>query len=180
MQPLLVRISWVYWLVGAVMVWGVSFGFVLSDSRAIAQEPPEELDVPWECSGYSGEAQRRCVRTLFELQQEKITRLEEQLKAQEGTVSELKEKLDRQESLARLEAQAYKNSSRFPLLPYAYDYPFGLASPYGFGLYPPSMGLYLGAPWRSPRYFGYGPGYWRQPGLSFHFRSRGGYRHRHW
>ena len=65
-----------------LFVSGVGLGLSMSDSRALA----ETSNVPWECSGYSGDAQTRCITTLMELQQEKIARLEEQLNAHEGTV----------------------------------------------------------------------------------------------
>ncbi len=90
----------------------------------------KETKVPWECSEYSGDAQTRCMNTLMELQQEKIARLEEQLKAQEGTVNNLKAKMDHQEALALREAQALKQDPRYPPPPYvsAYALPYGYAS----------------------------------------------------
>ncbi|MGD9853269.1 MAG: hypothetical protein AB7T38_18645 [Nitrospirales bacterium] len=141
-----------------------------------AAEPP----VPWECSEYSGEAQARCMQTLLELQQEKIAKLEEQLKLQEGTVNELKEKMDRQEAAVRREAKrAYKGDPRWPPPPYVPAYEPSYAPAYGYVQAPP-IGIYLGSPWRYPRYYGYGPGYWGRPGLSFNFRfGGGGHRHRH-
>jgi len=133
----------------------------------------QKTDVPWECSEYSPEAQARCMKTLLELQQEKIVRLEEQLKAQEGTVNELKEKVDRQEATVRRQAQTSKQDSRYPV-PYVPAY----ALPYGDVPLPPS-GIYFQPPWRYPRYYGYGPGYWGPPLLSFNYRFGGGHRHHH-
>ena len=115
----------------------------------------------------------------MELQQEKIDKLAEQLKAQEGTVSQLKEKLDRQDALALSRVQASKQDSRYSP-PYfsGYAYPYG--SSYGYAQVPP-MGIYLQPPWRYPRYYGYGPGYWGYgpPGLGFYFRYGGGHHHHH-
>ena len=158
-----------------LFVSGVGLGLSMSDSRALA----ETSNVPWECSGYSGDAQTRCITTLMELQQEKIDKLAEQLKAQEGTVSQLKEKLDRQDALALSLGQASKQDSRYSP-PYfsGYAYPYG--SSYGYAQVPP-MGIYLQPPWRYPRYYGYGPGYWGYgpPGLGFYFRYGGGHHHHH-
>ena len=159
------------WILSA-LVYGVGVGFFLGDISAFAKE----TKVPWECSEYSGDAQTRCMNTLMELQQEKIARLEEQLKAQEGTVNNLKAKMDHQEALALREAQALKQDPRYPPPPYvsAYALPYGYASP--------PIGIYLQPPWRYPRYYGYGPrfgpGYWGSPGLSFNFRFGGAHRHR--
>ncbi|MDR4495679.1 MAG: hypothetical protein AB7P17_15205 [Nitrospirales bacterium] len=164
------RSRWKMWIGGA------GLGLVVSAMPVAAAEP----SVPWECSEYSGEAQTRCMNTLLELQQEKIAKLEEQLKAQEGTVNELKEKMDRQEAEARREAKkAYKQDPRWPPPPYVPAYEPSYSPAYGYAPIPP-IGIYLGNPWRYPRYYGYGPGYWGRPGLSFNFRfGGGGYRHRH-
>jgi uncharacterized coiled-coil protein SlyX len=159
-----------------ILVFGVGVGLFMSNRYAFAQD----MNVPWECSGYTGDAQTRCVSTLMELQQEKITRLEEQLKKQEGTVNQLKEQLDRQAS-ALNKVQPSKQDSRYPA-PYVpgYAYPYG--SSYGYIQVPPN-GIYLQPPWRYPRYYGFGPGYWGYgpPGVGFTFRFGGGHRHhQHW
>ena len=157
------------WWLSSVFACGVGLGLVMSGPYALAQQP----DVPWECSEYSPEAQARCMKTLLELQQEKITRLEEQLKAREGTVNELKEKMNRQEAVSQREAQIDKRYPGYPP-PYVPAYAF----PYGYAPLPP-IGVYLQPPWRGSRYYSYGPGYWRQPGLSFTYRFGGDHRHRH-
>ena len=169
MQRFLPRTSRSIWWLSSVFACGVGLGMLVSAASAGAQDP----DVPWECSQYSPEAQARCMKTLLELQQEKIARLEGQLKAQEGTVNELKEKMDRQEASARRAAQA---SAQDPL--YSPPYVPAYASPYGYTPMPP-IGIYLHPPWRYPRYYGYGPGYWGPPLLSFNYRFGGGHRHRH-
>ena len=43
--------------------------------------------VPWECTGFAGEARNRCIQTFAELQQEKIEKLEKYLEFQQQTVS---------------------------------------------------------------------------------------------
>ena len=161
------------WWISSVFACGLGVGVFMSDPYAIAQA----TDVPWECSEYSPEAQARCMKTLLELQQEKIANLEAQLKAQEGMVNELKEKMDRQQALARHETQAYKQDPRYPPPPYVPAYAPPYFGPYGYAPVPP-IGIYLQPPWRVPRYYGYGPGYWNQPGLSFNFRFGGGGKHR--
>jgi hypothetical protein len=163
------------WWLGSVVACGVGLGLFMSSSHVIAQDTA----VPWECSEYTGEAQTRCMHTLLELQQEKIAKLEEQLKTQEETVNDLKEKMDRQEALARREAQANKHDPRYPPLPYvpAYAYPYGPS--YGYAQVPP-IGIYLQPPWRYPRHYGYGFGYggYGPPVLGFNFRFGGGHKHR--
>lgn len=148
---------------------GVTLGMLLGGVSVFGADDI----VPWECTGYSGEAQTRCMKTLLELQQEKIAQLEAQLKIQEGTMSELKQRMDRQEAVARKEAQTFRPDPRY--LPPAYDAWYGVPYAYGAPLFP-SVGLYMGTPWRYPGYWGYGPGYWGRPGLNFHFRF--GSRHR--
>lgn len=51
--------------------------------------------IPWECSTYKDDARTRCLNTLIELQRENIAQLEGQLRNQEGTVSRLKDQVDR-------------------------------------------------------------------------------------
>lgn len=162
------------WIV-VILAYGLGIGFSMSNPQALAQD----TNVPWECSGYSGEAQTRCVSTLMELQQEKITKLEEQLKTQEGTVNQLKERLDRQEASVLNQVQDSKQNFRYsPSYVPGYAYPYG--SSYGYAQVPPN-GIYLQPPWRSPRYYGYGPGYWgyAPPAFGFNFRFGGGGHHHH-
>lgn len=162
------------WII-CVLVCGVGVGLYMNDPQVFA----EASKVPWECSGYSGEAQARCVTTLMELQQGKIDQLAEQLKAQEGIVNRLKEKLDRQEVSALSQVQTSKQNSRYRrphISPYAYSY----GSPYGHAQVP-SFGIYLQPPWDYPRYYGFGPGYWGYgpPALGYNFRFGGGHHHHH-
>lgn len=57
-----------------------------------------ELAVPWECSAFDGDAQNRCIRTLVELQQEKIVKLEKDLEVQQQTVQQLQQQMTQQTS----------------------------------------------------------------------------------
>ncbi len=111
----------------------------------------ETLQVPWECSNYTGGAQTRCVNALIEAQQKKIAELEGKLQAQEGTVSQLKSQLDRQSTAtADLQRQLTERPTTSVIpIPYSYGYPFGLGL--GFGLHFGSSGLYA-SPYYGPYY----------------------------
>jgi hypothetical protein len=106
---------------------------------------------PWECSGYSGDAHTRCLQAFIEVQREKISKLEGELKAQQGSVNELKERVDRQSAAtADLERHLSERSYTVPQTQLYY--------------YPPAgIGLYLGSPWY------YGPPYWYRPYLGPRF-----------
>lgn len=118
----------------------------------------ETSSIPWECSTYKEDAQTRCLNTMIELQREKIGQLEGQLRAQEGTVSRLKDQVDRQSAVTqdlqrRLADQPSVNLAPifYPPAPYLNFYPPGL----GFG-------IHLGSAWT------YGPLHlhsplWHQP-----------------
>ena len=117
-----------------------------------------ETQVPWECSGYSGEAQARCVQTLLEIQREKIAKLEGELQAQQATVNQLKEQAGRQTAAPPVTVTPG---------PYAYPYPYTYwYPPLGFSLYfgrpfiygPPYF--YRPYPYWGPRYFGSHRGHW--------------------
>ena len=153
----------------------VGLGMSMGHSHTFAQDS----NVPWECSGYSGDAQTRCMTTLMELQQEKIDKLAKELKAQEGIVNQLKEKLDRQEALALSQVQTSKQNSRYRP-PYVSPYAYSYGSFYGYAQFPPN-GIHLQSPWGYPRYYGYGPGYcgYGAPAIGFGFRFGGGHRHHH-
>lgn len=137
-----------------IQVGSLVFLLLLSTFPSRAETP----SIPWECSTYNGDAQTRCLNTLVELQREKIGQLEGQLRAQEGTVSRLKDQVDQQTVLTadlqrRLSDHQTVNVSPtfYPFAPYPHFYPPGL----GFG-------IHFGSPW------GYGPlhlhgPHWRQP-----------------
>ncbi len=118
----------------------------------------ETPSIPWECSTYKGDARTRCLDTLIELQREKIAQLESQLRTQEGTVSRLKDQVDRQTVLTanlqrRLSDQQTVNISPtfYPFAPYLNFYPPGL----GFG-------IHFGSSWAYGPLHLHGP-LWRQP-----------------
>ena len=132
----------------------LAFLLLLSTSPSRAESP----SIPWECSTYDGEAQTRCLNTLIELQREKIGQLEGQLRAQEGTVSRLKNQVDQQTVLTadlqrRLSDRqtVHISPTFYPFAPYLDFYPAGL----GFG-------IHFGSPWGYGPLHLYGPR-WRQP-----------------
>jgi hypothetical protein len=126
----------------------------------------DESPGPWECSGYSGDAHTRCLQAFIDMQREKISKLEGELKTQQGSVSQLKEQVDRQ-SAATQDLQRQLSDTSYHTAPSVQTY-----------FYPPvGLGLYLGSPWYygSPYfyrpYFGprafFGPRYFFGPR---HFR----------
>lgn len=122
----------------------------------------ESLQVPWECSNYTGDAQTRCVNAFMEAQQKKIAELEGKLQFQEGTVTQLKSQLDRQSTTtADLQRQLAERPST-SLVPVPYSYPYSYGYPFGLGL---GLGFQFGnagfyaSPYYRPywghRHFGY-------------------------
>src|SRR5688572_26851833 len=75
-------------VIGIVCVCSV--GTVLAD----------ESSGPWECSGYNGNAHTRCLQAIIEVQQEKLAKLEGEVKSQQGSVNQLREQVDRQSAAA--------------------------------------------------------------------------------
>lgn len=124
----------------------------------------DEQAGPWECSGYTGEAHQRCVKAYIELQQDKISKLEAELRRQQSSVSELRDQVDRQRATTadlerRLSDRATTNRLYAPPLTPFYSYSYS---------YPPAgLGLYFGSPWY------YGPPYLYRPfGPNFYFGTR--------
>ena len=144
------------------LVLGGSLAFVLFPFPSIA----ETLQVPWECSNYTGDAQTRCVNAFIEAQQKKIADLEGKLQAQQNAVSQLKSQLDRQTTAAtdlqrQLAERPITNIVPIPYsYPYSYGYPLGLGL--GFGLQFGGAGIYASPSYRP--YWGHRHyGYWGYP-----------------
>src|SRR5574341_2374334 len=57
-----------------------------------------DLQGPWECSGYSGEAHTRCLAAFVEAQRDQIASLQGKVQAQQETVTPLKAQMDHQAS----------------------------------------------------------------------------------
>jgi hypothetical protein len=145
-----------YLLQGSILAG--SFAYILSPFPSIG----ETLQIPWECSNYTGDAQTRCVNAFIEAQQKKIAELEGKLQAQQSTVSQLKDQLDRQTTattdlLRQLAGRSATSIVPIPYAyPYSYSYPLGLGL--GFGLHWGSAGIYASPfyrPFGIPRHYGY-------------------------
>ncbi len=124
----------------------------------------ETLQVPWECSNYTTDAQARCVNAFMEAQQKKISELEGKLQAQQSTVGQLKEQLDRQSAATTNLQRQLAERPTTSLVPFSYGYPYSyaLAPALGLGL---GLGLHFGdagfyappyyRPYWGHRHFGY-------------------------
>lgn len=124
----------------------------------------ETLQVPWECSNYTGDAQTRCVNAFLEAQQKKIAELEGKLQAQEGTVSQLKSQLDRQTTTTTdLQRQLTERpTTSIVPIPYSYPYSYGYPLGLGFGLQFGGAGIYA-SPYSRPFWGHRHYGYWGYP-----------------
>lgn len=139
-----------------------AFGMVLMVSPGLAAES----SVPWECTEYEGDVQRRCVEMFAELQQRKIEQLEKELAAQQRVVQELQEQMNTQADMTKdLEEKLDRTRYRDDHRPWNWAYP-----PWGFSLRFGRDGLYGGSYYYGAPYH-YGPRY-------YHPRHRRW--HRHW
>jgi len=140
--------------------WATSVTLGLSAVLLVLPAHAADSSGPWECSGYTGDAHTRCLQAFIDIQRDKISQLEADVRSQQRAVGQLKEQADRQNAMsADLQRQMAEQSSSAAT--YNYISP-GLL--YGY----PSVGfgLYLGRPWLygSPFYsrpFGWGPRYYR-------------------
>jgi len=124
----------------------------------------ETLQVPWECSTYTADAQTRCMNAFMEAQQKKIAELEGKLQAQHSTVGQLKEQLDRQSAATTNLQRQLAERLTTSVVPFSYGYPYNYALPpaLGLGL---GLGLHFGSatfyaspydrPYWGHRHFGY-------------------------
>lgn len=141
---------------------------VLAGSLACAIFPfpslAETLQVPWECSNYTGDAQIRCVNAFMEAQQKKIAELEGKLQSQERTVDQLGSQLDRQTTATTdLQRQlAERPSTSIIPFPYSYPYSYGYPLGLGFGLQFGGAGIYA-SPYYHPFWGHRHYGYWGYP-----------------
>lgn len=116
--------------------------------------------IPWECTGYEGAAQARCLQAYIEVQRDRIAKLEEELRDQQGTLGRLRDQVDRQAAAtADLQRSLADRPSAVSPGPYGYV-PFGY-SYYGYASVAPPIGfgLYLGRSWL------YGPSSFYRPYL---------------
>ncbi|MFY4728388.1 hypothetical protein [Nitrospira sp. BLG_2] len=142
------------------LVFGGSLAFVFFPFPSIA----ETLQVPWECSNYTGDAQTRCVNAFIEAQQKKIADLEGKLQTQQNAVSQLKSQLDRQTTATTdLQRQlAERPTTNIVPIPYSYPYSYGYPLGLGFGLQFGSAGNYA-SPFYRPHWGHRHYGYWGYP-----------------
>ena len=148
---------WPYHLVGAIGI-----GVVLAGVPAQASES----QTPWECSNYSGEAHTRCLEAFVESQRDQIATLQGRMQAQQETVNQLRDQMDRQASAsANMQRQLAQPPAVVQAVPPLYSYP-----PVGFS-------LYLGRPWIYG-YGGYGPPFFYRPYVYGYYGPR--HRGRRW
>lgn len=145
-------------LLAALVVGSVVLIFSVSPVHA------DNLQVPWECSNYEGDAQTRCMNAFMEAQQKKIAELEGKLQAQQSTVGQLKEQLDRQSAATTNLQRQLAERPATTVVPFSYGYPYSYALPpilgLGFGLHFGSTGLYASPypyyrPFLGPRHYDY-------------------------
>jgi hypothetical protein len=157
-------------MAGAFLLTLTIFG---GSSSALANEPA----APWECSGYSGDAHTRCLQAYIEGQQAKISQLEGELRLQQSSVNELRDRVDRQRAATadlerRLSDRSYAERLYAPpRVPYSYAYPYPYP-PVGLGFYFGSPGYY-GSPFLSRPYFGSGFYFGPRSFGPRHFHCRG-------
>jgi hypothetical protein len=140
-------------VMGLILFWA-SGSLLAAEPSGSANEPAG----PWECSGYSGDAHARCLHALIEVQQNKISKLEGELRSQQSSVNELRDRVERQRAASadlerQLSDRSYASQS-YTAPPAAY--------PYSYAYPPVGLGLYLGNPWYGYG-FGYGSSYFYRP-----------------
>jgi len=114
--------------------------------------------IPWECTGFAGEAQSRCVRTFADLQQEKIATLERDLEVQQRTVQQLQNQVARQASATvDLERKLTRKRSRWYSSPFVQIYPpLGLTLRFGRDTFFGGSLFYGSSHYYGPRLYGHG------------------------
>jgi uncharacterized coiled-coil protein SlyX len=145
--------------------WQASvFAGILAGLLTSSPSAAETLQIPWECSNYTADAQTRCVNAFMEAQQKKITELEGKLQAQQSTVGQLKDQLDRQSAATSNLQRQLAERPTSNVVPFSYGYPYSYVLPpaLGLGL---GLGLHFGnaalytSPYDRPywghRHFGY-------------------------
>ncbi|MGE3152358.1 MAG: hypothetical protein AB7G48_15105 [Nitrospiraceae bacterium] len=150
-------------IIGAIVGWLV-FSTLPADAG--------DGSIPWECTGYEGAAQTRCLRAYIEVQRDKIAELEGQLRDQRGALGRLADQVDRQ---AEATADLQRSLDHRPpvVVPGAYGYaPFGSTYYGSASVIPPiGFGLYIGRPWLyGPSSF-YRPYLWRPPYFGPRYRN---------
>lgn len=122
--------------------------------------PAETLQVPWECSNYTADAQTRCINVFMEDQQKKIEELEGKLQVQQSAVNKLKDQLDRQTTATTDLQRRLAEQPTSIIVPIPYSFPYSYSYPLGFrfGLHFGDAGIYAPPYYRpdwGPRHYGY-------------------------
>jgi hypothetical protein len=130
-----------------VLMGAIGIGILLAGPTGHASEP----QTTWECSSYAGDAHTRCLEAFAESQRDQIATLQEKMQAQQETILQLKDQLDRQTSRsADLQRRLEQPPAIVQTVPAPYFYP-----PY---VYPPvGLGLYFGHSWTYGLPFFYRP-----------------------
>lgn len=144
-------------------VLGVGVLGVILCALALPAGATESM-IPWECSGFIGEAQNRCIRALTQLQQEKIAKLEQELEAQRQTVQHLEQQVSQQTAATgELVRQLTDNRVRWYGSSSVQIYPpLGLSLRFGRDRFWGGS-LWYGAPrYWGPRFYGHGHRRWHR------------------
>lgn len=139
---------------------------------------------PGECDAYTGDAHVQCLYTYIEMQQKRLTQIEEAIHGQMGDGDQIYQPVDRRAALP----QEIPQSVADPAAPATYTYPpvapgyayagYGYPGvPYGYPAYGAGLGLslypglglsfgfggpgYYGRPFFAPRYIYRSPGFYR-------------------
>lgn len=120
--------------------------------------------VPWECTGFAGEARNRCIQTFAELKQEKIEKLEKYLEFQQQKVRQLQQHVAQQASAtAKLERKLTRRYFRWYGSPYVQIYPsFGLSLRFGRDKHFGGALFYGGTRHYGLPFYGYGHRRWHR------------------
>ncbi|MDH5585284.1 MAG: hypothetical protein OEZ57_12520 [Nitrospirota bacterium] len=158
MRMVFTRLQNILWqgsVIGVGVLGGMLFALPASAKESV---------VPWECSGFTAEAQNRCIRTLTELQQEKIAKLEKDLAVQQQTVLQLQQQVSQQASTtAELERQLTDNRSRWYGSSSVQVYPpFGLSLRFGRDRFWGGSLYYANPRYFGPRFYGHGHRRWHR------------------
>jgi hypothetical protein len=119
----------------------------------------EGFKSPEACQAYTGEAHLNCLYAVIELQQSKLGKIEEELKAQKSKLGELSDQVESKASTSTIEKAAPLPPERPVYVPVP-SAPMYMYPPYPYYGYGPAFGLYFG-----PRFYGgyYGPRYFGGP-----------------
>ncbi|MGH7233050.1 MAG: hypothetical protein ACREJU_17085 [Nitrospiraceae bacterium] len=96
---------------------------------------------PEECLAYTGDAHLNCLYAYIEIQQGKVSRLQEELSSQKATAGQLQDRLDRQASVTEHLQDRIKDRDQlindvrpFQISPFlGFSYSYGYGGPFYYG-----------------------------------------------